>query len=38
MVLDAGDSFVFRAQEMHRFWCVGNNPVELIWAVTPALY
>jgi transcriptional regulator with XRE-family HTH domain len=37
-VLDAGDSFAFRAQEMHRFWCAGNNPVELIWVVTPALY
>jgi hypothetical protein len=38
MVLDASNSFAFRAQEMHRFWDVGNNPVELIWVVTPTLY
>jgi transcriptional regulator with XRE-family HTH domain len=37
-VLAAGDSFAFAAQQMHRFWCVGDAPVELYWVVTPALY
>jgi transcriptional regulator with XRE-family HTH domain len=37
-VLEKDDSFAFRAQEMHRFWCVGDSPTELIWVVTPALY
>lgn len=37
-VLEAGDSFAFRAENMHRFWCVGDLPVDLIWVVTPALY
>ncbi|KQU85862.1 hypothetical protein ASD12_31120 [Mesorhizobium sp. Root102] len=37
-LLDAGDSFAFRAENMHRFWCSGDVPVELIWVVTPALY
>ena len=36
--VEAGDSFAFQAEEMHRFWCVGDAPVELIWVVTPALY
>ncbi|MDE1173609.1 MAG: XRE family transcriptional regulator [Parvibaculaceae bacterium] len=37
-VLKAGDSFAFRAENMHRFWCAGDEPVDLIWVVTPALY
>jgi len=37
-VLDPGDSFAFRAEFMHRFWCVGDTPVDLFWVVTPALY
>jgi transcriptional regulator with XRE-family HTH domain len=37
-VLEAGDSFAFEARQMHRFWCVGETPVELFWVVTPALY
>jgi len=37
-VLGAGDSFAFNARQMHRFWCVGDAPVELFWVVTPALY
>lgn len=37
-VLDPGDSFAFHAKKLHRFWCVGDYPVELIWVVTPALY
>ncbi|TPJ38294.1 helix-turn-helix domain-containing protein [Mesorhizobium sp. B2-6-5] len=36
--IPAGDSFAFDATKMHRFWCAGNSPVELIWVVTPALY
>jgi transcriptional regulator with XRE-family HTH domain len=37
-VLEAGDSFAFEARQMHRFWCVGDAPVELFWVVTPSLY
>lgn len=37
-IVEAGDSFAFLASEMHRFWCVGDVPVDLIWVVTPALY
>jgi quercetin dioxygenase-like cupin family protein len=37
-VLKEGDSFAFKANEMHNFWCVGNAPVELFWVVTPSLY
>lgn len=37
-VLAPGDSFAFRADNLHRFWCVGEEPVDLIWVVTPALY
>jgi transcriptional regulator with XRE-family HTH domain len=36
--LEAGDAFAFEATKMHRFWCVGDVPVELIWTVTPAVY
>jgi transcriptional regulator with XRE-family HTH domain len=36
--LEAGDSFAFEATKMHRFWCVGDVPTELIWTVTPAVY
>lgn len=36
--LDVGDSFAFPAQEMHRFWCTGDSPVEILWIVTPAIY
>jgi transcriptional regulator with XRE-family HTH domain len=37
-ILSVGDSFAFKAEEMHRFWCVGDVPVDLLWVVTPALY
>lgn len=37
-VLATGDSFAFEAQKLHRFWCIGEQPVELIWVVTPAVY
>lgn len=36
--LEPGDSFAFRASQMHRFWCQGDQPVDLIWVVTPAVY
>jgi len=37
-VVATGDSFAFAATKMARFWCIGEQPVQLIWAVTPALY
>lgn len=37
-VLGQGDSFAFAAEQMHRFYCVGDEPVDLIWVVTPAIY
>lgn len=37
-VLEAGDSFAFKASAALTFWCIGDRPVELIWVVTPALY
>jgi len=37
-VVGPGDSFAFKATEMHRFWCEGNTSVDLIWVVTPAVY
>ena len=37
-ILAVGDSFAFAATSLHRFWCVGDQPVELIWVVTPAVY
>lgn len=36
--LDAGDSFAFPAKDLHRFWCVGDAPAEILWIVTPAIY
>ncbi|GGC46141.1 helix-turn-helix domain-containing protein [Chelatococcus reniformis] len=37
-ILETGDSFAFAATQMHRFWCVGDQTVDLIWVVTPAIY
>lgn len=37
-VLEHGDSFAFKASAALRFWCVGDQPVELVWVVTPAIY
>ncbi|HMO27800.1 XRE family transcriptional regulator [Enterovirga sp.] len=37
-VLAPGDSFAFAATKMARFWCIGEQPVDLIWVVTPAVY
>lgn len=37
-VLAPGDSFAFRATSQHRFWCAGDNPCQVIWVVTPAVY
>lgn len=36
--LEQGDSFAFAAERLHRFYCVGDQPVQLIWVVTPAIY
>lgn len=37
-IVTTGDSFAFPAAKLHRFWCVGEQAVDLIWVVTPALY
>jgi len=37
-ILEVGDSFAFAATQMHRFWCMGDQPVDLLWVVTPAVY
>ncbi|WP_207450815.1 helix-turn-helix domain-containing protein [Roseomonas marmotae] len=36
--LDPGDSFAFSASAALRFWCIGDEPTELIWVVAPAMY
>ncbi len=36
--LTAGDSFAFEGAKPLRFWCAGDAPCEIVWAVTPALY
>lgn len=36
--LETGDSFAFDATRLHRFYCLGDQPVQLIWVVTPAIY
>lgn len=36
--LEAGDSFAFDATRMIRFWCDGDQPCEVVWVVTPAVY
>lgn len=36
--LGKGDTFAFEATHRLRFWCDGDSPCELIWAVTPAIY
>ncbi len=38
VVVEAGDSFAFKASRIHRYWCEGDRPVRLIWVVTPAVY
>jgi transcriptional regulator with XRE-family HTH domain len=37
-VLGPGDSFAFHATSQHRFWCAGDEPCQVIWVVTPAVY
>ena len=37
-ILNAGDSFAFPASKTHQYWCEGDEPVELIWCVSPAIY
>lgn len=34
--IGAGDSFAFSATSWVRFWAIGDNPCEVIWAVSPA--
>jgi transcriptional regulator with XRE-family HTH domain len=36
--LGPGDSFAFVSRAPHRFWCIGDEPCEVIWVVTPAVY
>ncbi len=38
LALSPGDSFAIDSRKMIRFWCEGDQPCELIWTVTPALY
>jgi len=37
-VINQNDSFAFRARSQYRFWAIGDEECEVIWAVTPALY
>ncbi len=37
-ILGRGDSFAFPATRTHQYWCEGDEAVELIWCVTPAIY
>lgn len=37
-VLEPGDSFAFDAARRHLFWCEGDEPCEVYWIVTPAVY
>jgi quercetin dioxygenase-like cupin family protein len=37
-VVGPGDSFAFEATRLHRFWCEGQETVDLLWVVAPAVY
>ena len=37
-VLEPGDSFAFDATRRHLFWCEGDEPCEVYWTVSPAVY
>lgn len=37
-ILRQHDSFAFKASSQYRFWAVGDEDCEVIWAATPALY
>jgi transcriptional regulator with XRE-family HTH domain len=37
-VVGPGDSFAFEATRSHRFWCEGQETVDLLWVVAPAVY
>jgi transcriptional regulator with XRE-family HTH domain len=37
-VVGPGDSFAFEATKLHRFWCEGQETVDLLWVVAPAVY
>jgi len=36
--LVTNDSFAFHATAQHRFWCIGDQPCEVLWIVSPAVY
>jgi transcriptional regulator with XRE-family HTH domain len=37
-VVGPGDSFAFDATRLHRYWCEGQETVDLLWVVAPAVY
>jgi len=37
-LIGPGDSFAFEATRLHRFWCEGQEAVDLLWVVAPAVY
>lgn len=37
-VIQAGDSFAFEATTPHRYWCLGDEAVDFLWVVSPAVY
>ncbi len=37
-MIGPGDSFAFEATRFHRFWCEGQETVDLLWVVAPAVY
>jgi transcriptional regulator with XRE-family HTH domain len=37
-VIEAGDSFAFQAGTPHLFWCEGEQPVDVLIVVSPAIY
>ena len=36
--LGHGDTFAFEGTQELRFWCEGQQPCELIWTISPAIY
>ncbi|WAH55313.1 helix-turn-helix domain-containing protein [Pseudomonas silvicola] len=37
-IIQPQDAFAFEGVRQVRFWCIGDEPCELIWTATPALY
>jgi uncharacterized cupin superfamily protein len=37
-MIGPGDSFAFEATRLHRAWCEGQETVDLLWVVAPAVY